>query len=147
MTNYSIGKRRVEKNINPLPAIMIAMAGFFNPQERLIAYRRAWYNKRKVYIAIINNVLSLFIMFKPLALAHSLAALVAVFFVVLYALQVAAPALFKLIFNAQFYGADIAKLVPKMTFGDWVGILVVCAVTAWVAGYAWAWLYNYFAKK
>lgn len=86
-------------------------------------------------------------MFKPMALAHSLAALVAAFFVVLYALQVAAPALFKLIFNAQFYGADIAKLVPKMTFGDWVGILVVSALTAWVVGYAWGYFYNYFAKK
>ena len=86
-------------------------------------------------------------MFKPMALAHSLAALVAVFFVVLYALQVAAPALFKIIFKAQFYGADIAKLVPKMAVGDCVGILVVSAATAWVMGYAWAWLYNKFAKK
>lgn len=86
-------------------------------------------------------------MFKPLALANSLAAVVAAFFVVLYVLQVAAPALFKLVFNAQFYGADIAKFVPKMTLGDWVGTLVVCVVTAWVAGYVWAYFYNYFAKK
>ncbi|OGZ12251.1 MAG: hypothetical protein A3D67_04610 [Candidatus Lloydbacteria bacterium RIFCSPHIGHO2_02_FULL_51_22] len=86
-------------------------------------------------------------MFKPIALAHSFAALVAVFFVVLYALQVTVPGLFKLIFNAQFYGADIAKLVPKMAFGDWVQILVVSVVTAWVMGYVWGWLYNHFAKK
>ena len=86
-------------------------------------------------------------MFKPLALAHSLAVLVAVFFAALYALQIASPVLFALIFNAQFYGADIARLVPQMTFGDWVGILVISAATAWVAGYAWAWLYNKFAKK
>ncbi len=86
-------------------------------------------------------------MFKPMALAHSLAVLVAGFFVVLYALQIATPTFFALIFNAQFYGADIARLVPRMSFGEWLGITVISALTAWVAGYAWAWLYNYFAKK
>ena len=85
-------------------------------------------------------------MFKPLALAHSLAVLVVGFFVVLYALETAAPALFAFIFNAQFYGADIARLVPAMSFGNWVGITVVSALTAWVAGYAWALLYNWFEE-
>ena len=86
-------------------------------------------------------------MFKPIALAHSLAALVAGFFVVFYVVDMFAPQLFALIFNAQFYGADIARLVPSMAFGEWVGVLVVSAATAWVGGYAWAWLYNKFAKK
>ncbi len=86
-------------------------------------------------------------MFKPMALAHSMAALVAFFFVVLYVLETVAPALFAFIFNAQFYGADIARLVPAMSFGDWLGVAVVSAATAWVMGYAWAWLYNWFAKK
>jgi len=86
-------------------------------------------------------------MFKPMALAHSLAALVGIFFVALYVVQMIAPALFALVFNAQFYGADIAGLVPEMAFSEWIVVVVVSAATAWVMGYVWAWLYNHLAKK
>ena len=87
-------------------------------------------------------------MFNKIALANSLAAVAAAVYVVLYALWTLVPAAFTYLFNAQFFGADIAKMVPKtMAFGDVVGMLIALAVFAWLVGYAWAWSYNYFAKK
>ena len=87
-------------------------------------------------------------MLKPKAFANSIAAVVAVFFVVLYGLQIFAPVFFDFIFTAQFYGADVATLIPPgTTFGQWLWSLITVAVTAWLMGYLWAWFYNRFAKK
>ena len=46
-------------------------------------------------------------------------------------------------FNAQFFGADVASLLPRelsyvLFLGTWIAVIV----STWVIGYAWAWLYN-----
>lgn len=90
----------------------------------------------------------MYFMFNKIALANSLAAVTAGVYVVFYALWMLIPEAFIYLFNAQFFGADIAKMIPKtMAFGDVVGMPIALAVFAWLIGYAWAWLYNYFAKK
>ncbi|MBI2039028.1 MAG: hypothetical protein HYT22_01980 [Candidatus Niyogibacteria bacterium] len=87
-------------------------------------------------------------MFNKIALANSLAAITAAVYIVFYVLWTAMPEAFKFLFNAQFFGADIAKMVPKsIAFGDFVGMLVALAVFGWLIGYAWGWFYNYFSKR
>ena len=49
-------------------------------------------------------------------------------------------------FNAQFLGSNVASLLPQMSFGTFIVTLVMLVVSAWLFGYAWAWLYNLFAK-
>jgi hypothetical protein len=58
-----------------------------------------------------------------------------------------APDMFRFLLNAQFLGADVAALFPKrLSFSHVLGTLVTLVVTAWVFGYAWAWIYNRLAK-
>jgi hypothetical protein len=57
------------------------------------------------------------------------------------------PGAFQFLFNAQFFGADVASLVPRMGRSAVSFVtLVTVVVMAWVMGCAWAWLYNRFAK-
>lgn len=81
------------------------------------------------------------------AFANSLAALTGVLYLVLYLISLIAPRIFEFLFNAQFFGADVAGLLPKR-FSVWnfFGTLAALLVGAWVLGYAWAWLYNLLAK-
>ena len=82
-----------------------------------------------------------------LALAHSLGVLTATLYVLFGVLALVSPRTFQLLFNAQFFGADVAALLPKVrpsvvslvTFVSVVGM-------SWVMGYLWAWLYNRIAK-
>jgi len=86
-------------------------------------------------------------MLNRLAFAHSLAVLTATVYVLFGVLALVSPRAFQLLFNAQFFGADVAALLPKvrpsvvslMTFVIVVGM-------SWVMGYVWAWLYNRIAK-
>ena len=81
------------------------------------------------------------------AFANALAILTAAFYVIFYLLSLIAPRAFEFLFNAQFLGADVASLLPaKISFGSFLGILVVFVVIAWIMGYVWAWLYNRFIK-
>jgi len=81
------------------------------------------------------------------AFANSLAALTGVLYLVLYLISLIAPRIFEFLFNAQFFGANVAGLLPKR-FSVWsfFGTLAALLVGAWVFGYAWAWLYNLLAK-
>lgn len=82
-------------------------------------------------------------MISPFAFATSLALLTAVLFVFFLALGLVAPGLFRFLFNAQFFGADVASLLPqRASFGGVVGTFVALLISAWALGYAWAWLYN-----
>jgi hypothetical protein len=50
---------------------------------------------------------------------------------------------FRFLFNAQFFGADVASLLPReLAVGSFVGTLVAILVFVWVFGDAWAWLYK-----
>jgi hypothetical protein len=66
--------------------------------------------------------------------------------VVLILLRVVAPQPFVIVFNCQFFGADVASLLPaapatkRVLSGSIIGI-----GTAWVFGLIWAFLYNRWA--
>ena len=49
---------------------------------------------------------------RPLAFANALAFTTALLGILLIVLRLFAPAVFVLIFNAQFFGADVAMLLP-----------------------------------
>jgi hypothetical protein len=54
---------------------------------------------------------------------------------------------FRFLFNAQFFGADVASLLSHdLTPSIFVGMLLVLIVIAWIFGYAWAWLYSRLAQ-
>ena len=87
-------------------------------------------------------------MLNSMAFANSLAALSGAFYLLLYVLAVVWREAFLFLFNAQFLGADVASLLPRqLTYGGFVGTLIVLIVTAWVFGFAWVWLYNRFAAQ
>jgi len=82
-------------------------------------------------------------MLNPMAFATSLAALSGAFYLLLYVLAVVWRGAFEFLFNAQFLGADVASLLPQqLTYGAFVGTLLVLIVTAWVFAFTWASLYN-----
>ena len=87
-------------------------------------------------------------MLNAMAFANSLAALSGAFYLLLYVLAVIWREAFLFLFNAQFLGADVASLLPRqLTYGGFVGTLIVLIVTAWVFAFAWAWLYNRFTAE
>ena len=80
---------------------------------------------------------------QPIAFATALAVASAIFAVVLILLRVAAPRLFVIVFNGQFFGADVASLLPTATSTKrLVPGAITVIVTAWVFGLIWALLYN-----
>ena len=85
-------------------------------------------------------------MLNEVGFANALAILTGVLYLVFILLVVVAPNLFRFLFNAQFLGADVASLFPKVTFGNVVATLVTLLISAWAFAYAWAWLYNKLAK-
>lgn len=81
------------------------------------------------------------------AFANSLAALVVALYVVYYVLALVARPVFDFLVNAEFFGGDFASLIPaQIGLTTALGTLATMAVTAWIMGYLWAWLYNKFAK-
>ncbi len=82
-------------------------------------------------------------MLNGVALASSLTVLTGAFYIILYLLALVSRDVFRLVFNAQFFGADVASLLPRqLMVSGFVGTLVATLVFVWVFGYAWAWLYN-----
>jgi uncharacterized protein DUF5676 len=82
-------------------------------------------------------------MLNNVAFAHSLAVLAGAFYMVIYLLSVIWRDAFRFLFNAQFLGADVASLLPReLSYGQFLGTLIVLTTSAWVFGFAWAWLYN-----
>lgn len=85
---------------------------------------------------------------RPWAFANALALTTAVLAVILMGLRVAAPSAFVFVFNAQFFGADVASLLPdhpdalKMT-----AELAAFVGGAWGFGLLGAILYNRFIGK
>ena len=82
-------------------------------------------------------------MLNKIAFAHSLAILSGGFYIALFVLAVVWRDTFRFLFNAQFFGADVASLLPReLTYSGFVGTFIVLIISAWVFGFAWAWLYN-----
>ncbi len=51
------------------------------------------------------------------------------------------------VYNAQFGGANIARLIPTaMSFWFFLGNIVAAMGASWLFAYVWAWLYNNFVK-
>ena len=86
-------------------------------------------------------------MLNEAALANSLAVLMAVFYLAFYLISLVAPNAFVFLYNAQFFGANVAPLLPRFSLANLTETLAVLVIFGWIMGYAWAWLYNWFAKK
>jgi hypothetical protein len=85
-------------------------------------------------------------MLKPIAFANAIAVTTAALTMFLWALRVLLPSFFTFFFNAQFFGADVASLLPKdanplLMLAEFVALLA----GAWGIGYLWATLYNRWA--
>jgi len=86
-------------------------------------------------------------MLRPLAFANAIAVTTAALTVFLWALRFLLPSFFTFFFNAQFFGADVASLLPK----DVSPLLMLTEFTAllagaWGIGFLWASLYNCLIK-
>lgn len=86
-------------------------------------------------------------MLKPIPFANAIAATTAGLTVFLWALRVLLPPFFAFFFNAQFFGADVASLLPKdisplLMLAEFMALLA----GAWIIGFVWAILYNRFSK-
>ena len=87
-------------------------------------------------------------MLNQFAFANSLAVLTAALYILFAILALVAPSLFQVLFDAQFFGANVASLFPKVQpSAASLVTLVLMIGMSWVVGFAWAWLYNRFAKN
>ena len=87
-------------------------------------------------------------MLNKLAFANSLAVLTAALYVLFAIIALVSTRAFAILFDAQFFGANVASLFPKVRpSAASLVTLVLMVVMSWVLGYAWAWLYNRFAKN
>ena len=82
-------------------------------------------------------------MLNSIAFATSLAIISGALYFVLSILAVVWSSGFRFFFNAQFFGADVASLLPReISYAGFIGTLVTVIAGVWVVAYAWAWLYN-----
>lgn len=80
---------------------------------------------------------------RPLPFANTLAITTAVLALVLILLRIVSPSLFIFIFNAQFFGADVASLLPeRIHIPKVIGELVAFVGGAWGFGLLGAIIYN-----
>lgn len=86
-------------------------------------------------------------MLQPMAFANAIAVTTAALTLFLFALRVLAPPAFTFFFNAQFFGADVASLLPAgSSAGRVAGEGLALLAGAWGIGYLWAALYNRWAR-
>ncbi len=86
-------------------------------------------------------------MLNKVAFATALAIVSAVVYLLLYVLAVVWREAFRFLFNAQFFGADVASLLPReLSALGFLGTLVTLIISAWIVGYGWAWLYDRLAR-
>ena len=77
-----------------------------------------------------------------IALANSLAVVMAMVYMTFYAMAWASPVFFALVFNAQFLGAAVAGLVPMVSLETIAVNVLLVAITGWIIGFVWGSLYN-----
>jgi hypothetical protein len=86
-------------------------------------------------------------MLNKVAFANALAVLAAALYLLFAVVALVSPRAFQVFFDAQFFGANVASLFPKVAPSAASLVTVVLLVgMSWLAGYAWAWLYNRFAR-
>jgi hypothetical protein len=86
-------------------------------------------------------------MLNPIAFANAIAVTTAALTVFLWALRFLLPSFFTFFFNAQFFGADVASLLPKDTSPILMLVEFVALLAgAWGIGFLWALLYNKFSR-
>ena len=84
---------------------------------------------------------------RPLAFANALAITTAFLATFLLALRLFAPRFFIFVFNAQFFGADVAMLLPdQIQVATLIAEFVAFVGGAWGFGLVGALLYNRFVK-
>ena len=84
---------------------------------------------------------------RSIPFANSLAAATGLFALALFALRFVAPRLFAIVFNSQFFGADVASLLPEdMKASSLFAAFGVVVGTAWLFGLIWAVLYNWWTN-
>ena len=85
---------------------------------------------------------------QPLAFANALALTTALLWVILMGLRALSPRAFLFIFNAQFFGADVASLLPaQFSLSSLIGEFVAFVGGAWGFGLVGAVLYNQFIRR
>jgi hypothetical protein len=85
---------------------------------------------------------------RPLAFANALAVTTAALAIFLLVLRAVAPRFFVFVFNAQFFGADVASLLPARIDGfSILGELIAFVGGAWIFGLVGAVLYNRFTAS
>ena len=86
-------------------------------------------------------------MLNRVAFATALAVLAAAMHLLFSLAALISPNVFRLLFNAQFFGADVASLLPRVIpYEGFIVTFIVLVISAWLIGYAWAWLYNQLTK-
>jgi 2TM family of unknown function (DUF5676) len=87
-------------------------------------------------------------MLNQFSFANSLAILSGGLYVLFGVLALVLPRAFQVLFNSQFFGADVAALLPKATpsVASLVTFVIVVGMS-WAMGDVWAWLYNRIAKS
>jgi hypothetical protein len=86
-------------------------------------------------------------MIRPIPFANALTITATGLFVFLIGLRAVAPSFFTAFFNAQFFGADVASLLPaEPGLGRLVADLLIMLIGAWLFGYCWALIYNFLTK-
>jgi len=84
---------------------------------------------------------------RSLAFANALALTTALLAILLIVLRLFAPTMFVLLFNAQFFGADVAMLLPvELHVVKAIVEFLVLVGGAWSFGLVGAVLYNWFIK-
>jgi hypothetical protein len=87
-------------------------------------------------------------MLKPIPFANALTVTATGLFVFLIGLREVAPSFFAYFFNAQFFGADVASLLPPNPgLGRLLADLLIMLVGAWLFGYCWALIYNFLTAR
>lgn len=80
---------------------------------------------------------------RSIPFANSLAVATGLFAIGIATLRFLAPRLFAFVFNSQFFGADVASLLPAQTsITSLFAAFVIVVITAWIFGFIWAMLYN-----
>lgn len=80
------------------------------------------------------------------AFGHSFAVVTGAFYILVYIVNLITPQGFSFFFNAQFLGADVTSLLPAISVGDFLAILITITVTGWIIGYFIARSYNCFLR-
>lgn len=79
--------------------------------------------------------------------ANALAVLTGIVYVVCAILVALFPGFFKIVSQSWFHGIDLDLIWTGSPRGNFIFGFITAVIGAWLAGWAFAWLYNQFTKK